>query len=343
MKMRIRPSRRAFFLVPARPSSANLGSAFHCVLVLAPPVAVGSNPDQPEFSKHDLRDSERQIPARSDEPPGDKSTAESHSRAAPDLRPGASLTALAASHSSAACGRRVPLGAARTSPGCDSRAPSGIRSVGPRGVDAQSPLVSVRVPIIVWLESGVSPRHQNREALQQGFPYLVRRSISEKGPLYYARFNRLSERRERWAWALLEAGDVCDERIHLVWRQLRRGHASGFHLGGRMAQELRDLVGRKFRACADQRGCSGRTDSAFAVTRRAVVRLENCLSFGGERIGQRHIRGGERSGRKLRLERLAHVRNFFRFLLGELLRDFGIAAVQIFAAQSQPYERAHYE
>src|SRR5580704_18048595 len=110
------------------------------------------------------------------------------------------LTALAASHSSAACGRRVPLGAARTSPGCDSRAPSGIRSVGPRGVDAQSPLVSVRVPIIVWLESGVSPRHQNREALQQGFPYLVRRSISEKGPLYYARFNRMSSPRGELSW-----------------------------------------------------------------------------------------------------------------------------------------------
>ncbi|HWO29678.1 MAG TPA: hypothetical protein VNO32_12865, partial [Candidatus Acidoferrum sp.] len=57
--------------------------------------------------------------------------------------------------------------------------------------DAQSPIVSVRVPITVSLESGVSPRHQNREVLQQGFPYSVRRSISEKDSLYYAGFNKI--------------------------------------------------------------------------------------------------------------------------------------------------------
>src|ERR1700722_1475814 len=190
MKTRIRPSRRAFFLAPATAASSTAGSAAHYVLVRAPPVVAGSSPDQPESSKHGLRDSERQTPARSNGPHGDKSTAESHSRAVRDLRPVASLTAAAVLHSNVASGQRVPPSVVRTSPGHDTHAPSGPRSAGPRGVDAQSPLVSVRVPITVWLESGVSPRRQNREVLQQGFPYPVRRSISEKDSLYYAGFNR---------------------------------------------------------------------------------------------------------------------------------------------------------
>src|SRR5271165_4555834 len=36
--------------------------------------------------------------------------------------------------------------------------------------------------------------------------------------------------------ALLEAGDVGNKGFHFIRRQLRRGHASGFHLRGGMAQ-----------------------------------------------------------------------------------------------------------
>jgi hypothetical protein len=154
--------------------------------VLAPPVAAGSSPDQPEFSRHGLRDSERLTPARSNEPHGDRSTAGSHSRAAQDLRPVASLVVVAASHSSAACGQHVPLSAARTCRGCESRAPNEPPFEGQRGVVGQSRPDAVHAPTSEWLESVVSPRLQNRELLQQGFPYPVGRSIAEKVSLYYA-------------------------------------------------------------------------------------------------------------------------------------------------------------
>ncbi len=158
--------------------------------MLAPPVAADSSPDQPESSRHGLRDSERQTPARSNEPLGDRSTAGSHSRAARDLRPVASLVVVAASHSSAACGQHVPLSAARTCRGCDSRASNEPPSAGQRGVVEQSRPDAVHAPTSESLESVVSLRLQNREVLQQGFPCPIRRRISEKGSLYYAGINK---------------------------------------------------------------------------------------------------------------------------------------------------------
>src|SRR5580704_515722 len=190
MKTRIRPSRSAFFLVPATPSSSTGRPALRCVPVRAPRVAADSSPDHPESSRHGLRDSERQTPARSNGLHGDRSIAESHSRAAPALRPVASLTAAAASHSRAACGQRVPLSGVRTFPGHGIAAPSGPPIAGPRGLGERSPIGSVRAQTSAWLESVVSLRLQNREVLQQGFPYAVRRSIPEKVSLYYAGFNR---------------------------------------------------------------------------------------------------------------------------------------------------------
>ena len=158
--------------------------------MLVPPVAADSSPDQPESSRHDLRDSERQTPRRSNEPHGDKSTAGSHSRAARDLRPVASLVVVAASHSSAACGQHVPLSAARTCRGCDSRASNEPPFAGQRGVVEQSRPDAVHAPTSESLESVVSLRLQNREVLQQGFPCPIRRRISEKDSLYYARLNK---------------------------------------------------------------------------------------------------------------------------------------------------------
>ena len=158
--------------------------------MLVPPVAADSSPDQPEPSRHGPRDSARQTPARSSGPPGDRSTAESHSRAARDLRPVASLAAAAAFHSSAACGQRAPLSGARTRPGCDSRAPNEPPSAGQHGAAEQSRLDAVRASTSEWLESVVFLRLQNREVLQQGFPYPVRRRIPENSSLYYAGFNR---------------------------------------------------------------------------------------------------------------------------------------------------------
>src|SRR6266852_998140 len=193
MKTRIRPSWSAFFLVLATPSSSTGGSALRCVPVLVPPVAADSSPDQPESSRHGPRDSERQTPARSSGPHGDRSTAESHSLAARDLRPVASLTAAAVSHSSAASGRRVPLSGARTCPGHDTRAPNEPRTAEQRGVGEQSRIDSVRAPTSEWLESVVSLRLQNRDVLPQGFPYPVRRSIPEKVSLYYAGFNNCAK------------------------------------------------------------------------------------------------------------------------------------------------------
>ena len=158
--------------------------------MLAPRVAADSSPGQPESSRHGLRDSQRQTPARSNEPPGDKSTAGSHSRAARGLRPVASLVVVAASHSSAACARHVPLSAARTCRGCDSRASSETPSAGQREADEQSRPDAVHAPTSESLESVVSLRLQNREVLQQGFPYPIRRRIPENSSLYYAGFNR---------------------------------------------------------------------------------------------------------------------------------------------------------
>ncbi len=160
--------------------------------MLAPPVAAGSSPDQPESSRHGLRDSERQTPARSNEPHGDRSTAGSHSQAARDLRPVASLVVVAASHSSAACGQHVPLSGARTCRGCDSRASNEPPSAGQRGVVEQSRPDAVHASTSEWLESVVSLRLQNREVLQQGFPCPIRRRISENGSLYYAGINKTS-------------------------------------------------------------------------------------------------------------------------------------------------------
>src|SRR5258708_20808742 len=108
MKTMMRLSRRAFFLAPATRSFSNLGSALHCVLVLAPRVAADSSPDQPESSRHGLRDSQRQTPARSNEPPGDRSTAGTHIRAARDLRPVVSLVVVVASHSTQSCTPQSP-------------------------------------------------------------------------------------------------------------------------------------------------------------------------------------------------------------------------------------------
>src|SRR6202163_3180680 len=190
MKTRIRPSRRAFFLVLATPSPSNSGPALGCVLRLAPPVASDSSPGPPESSRHGLRDSERQTPARSNEPHGDRSTAGSHSLSARDLRPVASLVVVAASHSSAACGQHVPLSAARTCRACDSRAPNEPPSAGQRGVVEQSRLDAVRAPTSEPLESVVSLRLQNRDVLQQDFPCPIRRRIPEKGSLYYAGLNK---------------------------------------------------------------------------------------------------------------------------------------------------------
>ncbi len=158
--------------------------------MLAPRVAADSSPDQPESSRHGLRDSQRQTPARSNEPPGDRSTAGSHSRAARDLRPVVSLVVVAASHSSAACARHVPLSAARTCRGYDSRASNEPPSAGQRGADEQSRPDAVHAGTSESLESVVSLRLQNREVLQQGFPYPIRRRIPENGSLYYAGFNK---------------------------------------------------------------------------------------------------------------------------------------------------------
>ena len=122
---------------------------------------------------------------------GTGSTTGYHSRAAPDLRPGASLTAAAASHSSAACAQRAPLSEVRTYLRCDSHALNELPSAGQRGVAEQSQLDSALSPTSEWLESVVSLRLQNREVLQQRFPYPIRRSLPEKGSLYYAGFNKV--------------------------------------------------------------------------------------------------------------------------------------------------------
>src|SRR4029077_6900688 len=153
--------------------------------------AADSSPDPPESSRHGPRDSAPETPARSNRPLGDRSTAESHSRSAPDLRPVVSLTAAAAFHSSAAGGQRVPLSAALTCLGCGSRAPNEPPSAGPRAVVEQSRLDAVHAPTSESLESVVSLRLQNREVLQRGFPYPIRRRIPENSSLYYAGFNKL--------------------------------------------------------------------------------------------------------------------------------------------------------
>src|SRR6201998_3276156 len=158
IKTRMRPSFSAFFLALATPSSATGEPALHCAPGLAPPVAADSSPDSRESSRHGPRDSAPEIPARSNRPPGDMSTVESHSLSARDLRPEVSLAAAAASHPSAACGRRVPLCAARTYLGCDNRAPNQPPSAGPPGVGEQSRLDVVRAPTSESLESAVSLR-----------------------------------------------------------------------------------------------------------------------------------------------------------------------------------------
>jgi hypothetical protein len=188
--------------------------------VLVPPVAAGSSPGQPEFSRHGRRDSERQTPPRSDGPHGDRSTAESHSLAARGLRPVASLAAAAAFHSSAACGQRAPLSGARTCPVCDSRAPNEPPSAGQRGAAEQSRLDALRAPTSEWLQSVVFLRLQNREVLQQGFPYPVRRSIPEKGSLYYAGFNRLLCE-AKWAQSALPRWPIA-RKEHTPLRNILR-------------------------------------------------------------------------------------------------------------------------
>src|ERR1700751_6125495 len=187
---RMRPSFSAFFLALATPSSATGEPALHCAPGLGPPVAADSSPDPPGSSRHGPRDSAAETPVRSNRPPGDRSTAEAHSLSARVLRPVVSLAAAASSHTNAAFGQRVPLCAVRTYLGCDSRAPNEPPSAEPRAVGEQSRLDAVPAPASESLGSVVSLRLQNREVLQQGFPYPVRRRISEKGSLYYARLNR---------------------------------------------------------------------------------------------------------------------------------------------------------
>src|SRR5271170_3826840 len=189
---RMRPSFSAFFLALATPSSASGEPALHCAPGLAPPVAADSSPDPRESSRHGLRDSAPEIPVRSNRPPGNRSTVESHSLSARDLRPVVSLAAAAASHSNAAFGQRVPLSAARTCRECDSGAPNEPPSAGPREVVGQSRLDAAHAPTSEPLESVVSLRLQNHEVLQQGFPYPTRRRIPENRQLYSAGFNRSS-------------------------------------------------------------------------------------------------------------------------------------------------------
>jgi hypothetical protein len=50
---------------------------------------------------------------------------------------------------------------------------------------------------------------------------------------------------------LLEAGDVGDQGFHIVGRQIRVGHAAGFHLGRGVMQQLGDLLRGEFGAYAD--------------------------------------------------------------------------------------------
>ena len=126
---------------------------------------------------------------------GDTSKAESHSLAALDLPAVASLAAVAAFHSSAACGRHVRLAGAPTYPGHDTAAPSGPRFAGQREVGEQSPIGSALAPTTQWLESVVSPRHENRVVLQQRFPYPVTRSVS----IRMGSFTRETLRRLRMA------------------------------------------------------------------------------------------------------------------------------------------------
>ena len=75
----------------------------------------------------------------------------------------------------------------------------------------------------------------------------------------------------------------------------------------------------------------------------AGVGFKNCLAFRGERVGQRDIGCGERRGGQLRLEWLARVLVFVGALLGQLLSDPGIVAVQILAAETQPNQRKQQE
>src|SRR6201997_2577407 len=114
IKTRVRPSFSAFFLALATPASASGEPALHCAPGLAPRAVADSSPDPRESSRHGPRDSAPETPARSNQPLGDRSTAESHSLSARDLRPVVSLAAAAASHSNAAFGQRVPLCAVRT-------------------------------------------------------------------------------------------------------------------------------------------------------------------------------------------------------------------------------------
>src|SRR5260221_1928659 len=88
------------------------------------------------------------------------------------------------------CGQHVPLSAAQTCRGCDSRASNEPPFAGQRGVVEQSRPDAVHAPTSESLESVVSLRLQNREVLQQGFPCPIRRRISEKDSLYYARLNK---------------------------------------------------------------------------------------------------------------------------------------------------------
>jgi hypothetical protein len=91
-----------------------------------------------------------------------------------------------------------------------------------------------------------------------------------------------------------ETFHIRDQRLQIIRRQIDRGHAAGVHFRGGMFEEFGQLVRGEFCFYANQRWGGGRAYSGVTVARVARLCLEDGLSFRGQRIRERHIRGSHR-------------------------------------------------